>query len=235
MKLRTRLVLTLLLLAVVPLTVASVLSWWSSERAFRRLIAAEAGAIAEELGGRTGEVMGELSFRLARMQRRRAAARSSPFDDARREALAAAGRVQTREVVRSVLREVPRREGEVPFAVDEAGAVLTASEGGDRGSSKALGVGARFRQGDLAFFARGHVVTVRRDSATGFAFGIARPMGEAATEMRRIAFRNLGLGLALVALASLGILPLSRRISPRPGGPGGRGPSAWPTATWRPA
>lgn len=212
MKLRTRLVLTLLFLAVVPLTAASVLSWWSSERAFRRVIAAEAGTIAEELGGRMGEVMAELSFRLARMQQRRAAGAPSSFDDARRDALAAAGRVQAREVVRSVLGDVPRREGEVPFAVDEAGAVLTASEGETR-QLEGLGVDARVRQGELAFFARGYVVTARRDASTGFAFGIARPMGEAAAEMRRIALRNLGLGVALVALASLGILPLSRRIS----------------------
>ncbi len=214
MKLRTRLVLALLLLAVVPLTAASVLSWWSSERAFRRVIASEAGAMAEELGERMGEVVGELSWRLARMRERRSAnpGQSSPFDEARRDALAAAGPVQAREVVRSVLGEVPRRAGEVPFAVDETGTVLAPVEEDVR-KLRALGLEARWRAGESSFFRDGYVVTARGDPASGFAFGIARPMGEAAAEIRRTALRNLGLGLFLVALATLGILPLSRRIT----------------------
>ena len=111
MKLRTRLVLTFFLLAVVPLTGASVIAWLSSERSFRRVVAAEAGAMAGEISERMGEVMAELTDRLGRM-RERHAQDSGAFEQAREEALRAAEAGQTREVVRSVLEEVPRQAGE---------------------------------------------------------------------------------------------------------------------------
>jgi serine phosphatase RsbU (regulator of sigma subunit) len=212
MKLRTRLVLTFFLLAVLPLTGASLIAWLSSERSFRRVVAAEAGAMAGEIGGRMGEVVGELSLRLGRMRARHAAEDGSAFEQARKDALRAAEAVQTREVVRSVLDEVPRQEGEIPFALDEKNDVLTAREDeGDR--LRALDVSGRARRGDLAFFGQGFVVVSRRDESSGLAFGIARPMGEAAAEIRRTAARNLALGLGLVVLALLGILPLTRRIT----------------------
>jgi len=211
MKLRTRLVLALLVLAVVPLTGASVLAWLSSERSFRRVVAAQAGAMAEEIGGRMGEVVAELEDRLARMRERRAAAAGSPFAQARQDALAAAEPVQLREVVRSMLGEVPRAEGEIPFAVDDKGAVLTVSDA-DEKLLLSLDLRARLRRSELAYFEKGFVVVARRNPE-GFAFGIARPLGEAGAEIRRAAARNLALGLGLVALALLGILPLSRRIT----------------------
>jgi sigma-B regulation protein RsbU (phosphoserine phosphatase) len=45
------------------------------------------------------------------------------------------------------------------------------------------------------------------------AFGVARPLGEGLRELRTIAARNLAGGLALVGVALLGILPLSRRMT----------------------
>lgn len=212
MKLRTRLVLTFFLLAVVPLTGASVIAWLSSERSFRRVVAAEAGAMAGEIGDRMGEVVAELADRLGRRRERHAAEESTAFGQARREALRVAEAAQTREVVRSVLEEVPRQAGEIPFALDDKGEVLTAQPA-EVARLRELALPERARRGELAFFAQGFVVVARRDAATGLAFGIARPVGEAAAEIRRTAARNLGLGLGLVALALLGILPLTRRIT----------------------
>jgi serine phosphatase RsbU (regulator of sigma subunit) len=211
MKLRTRLVLTFFLLAVVPLTGASVLAWLSSERSYRRVVAAEAGKMAGEISERMGEVVAELTDRLGRM-RERHAQDSGAFEQAREEALRAAQAGQTREVVRSVLEEVPRQAGEVPFALDDQGEVLAAKPE-EVVQLRELAVPERARRGDLSFFAQGFVVVSRRDANTGLAFGIARPVGEAAAEIRRTAARNLGLGLGLVALALLGILPLTRRIT----------------------
>jgi HAMP domain-containing protein len=212
MKLRTRLVLTLLFLAVVPLTGASLFAWWSSERAFRRVLSSEAGAMAEELGGRMGEVIEELEHRLTRMRERGSEAPRSPFEAARRDALAAAEAVETRGVLQSMLGGVPRAEGEIPFAVDDRGAVLAASEP-EAHRLTALAIAPSIRAGELAFFREGFVVVARQDPGSGFAFGIARPMGKAAAELRATAVRNLGLGFGLMALALLGILPLTRRIT----------------------
>lgn len=212
MKLRTRLVLALLVLAVVPLTGASLYAYLTSERAFRLVVAAEAGALAQELGGRMDEVQNELRQRFERMRQRQAAAEGTPFAQARRDALAAAEREQLREVLRSVLGDVPRREGEIPFAVDDQGRVLAAEEK-EAGRLENLALSAFLKRGEPTFFREGFVVVAQRDADSGYFFGIARPVGEAVAQIRSTAVRNLGLGLGLVALALLGILPFSRRIT----------------------
>ena len=212
MRLRTRLVLALFLLAVVPLTGASLYAYLTSERAFRRVVAEEAGALARELGGRMNEVESELKQRFARLQSRPAGTESTPFAQARRDALAAAEREQFRPVLRSVLGDVPRGEGEIPFAVDDQGRVL-AAEDGEASRLEALSLPAFLNRGEPAFFREGFVVVAQRDADLGYWFGIARPVGEAVAQIRSTALRNLGLGLGMVSLALLGILPLSRRIT----------------------
>ena len=212
MRLRTRLVLALFLLAVVPLTGASLYAYLTSERAFRRVVAEEAGVLARELGGRMDEVQRELKERFERMQKRQAGAERTPFAQARRDALAAAEREQFREVLRSILGDVPRGEGEIPFAVDDQGRVLAAEEREAR-RLEALSLSAFLKRGEPTFFREGFVVVAQRDVDLGYSFGIARPVGEAVAQIRSTAFFNLGLGLGLVVLALLGILPFSRRIT----------------------
>ena len=212
MRLRTRLVMALFLLAVVPLTGASLYAYLTSERAFRRVVAEEAGTLARELGGRMDEVKSELKQRFERLQKRLAGTESTPFAQARRDALAAAEREQFRPVLKSVLADVPRGEGEIPFAVDDQGRVL-AAEDGEAGRLEALSLPAFLNRGEPAFFREGFVVVAQRDADLGYWFGIARPVGEAVAQIRSTALRNLGLGLGLVSLALLGILPLSRRIT----------------------
>ena len=210
MRLRTRLVLALFLLAVVPLTGASLYAYLTSERAFRRVVAEEAGVLARELGGRMDEVQSELKQRFERMQKRPTRAESTPFAKARRDALAAAEREQFREVLRSVLGDVPRGDGEIPFAVDDQGRVLAAEEKEAR-RLEGLSVSALLKSGEPTFFREGFVVVAQRDADLGHWFGIARSVGVAVGQIRSTALRNLGLGL--VALALLGILPFSRRIT----------------------
>ena len=212
MRLRTRLVLALFLLAVVPLTGASLYAYLTSERAFRRVVAEEAGVLARELGGRMDEVQSELKQRFERMQKRSAQTESTPFAQARRDALAVAEREQFREVLRSVLADVPRGEGEIPFALDDQGRVLAAEEKEAR-RLETLSLSAFLKRGEPTFFREGFVVVAQRDSDLGYSFGIARPVGEAVAQIRSTGLRNLGLGLGLVVLALLGILPFSRRIT----------------------
>ena len=212
MRLRTRLVLALFLLAVVPLTGGSLYAYLTSERAFRRVVAEEAGVLAQELGGRMEDVQTELKQRFERMQKRPDRVESTPFAEARRDALAAAERDEFREVLRSVLVTVPRGEGEIPFAVDDQGRVLAAKPA-EAARLEALALSAFLKRGAPTFFRDGFVVVAERDADLGYSFGIARPVGEAVAQIRSTALRNLGLGLGLVALALLGILPFSRRIT----------------------
>ena len=67
MKLRTRLVVAFLLLAVVPLTSVTLYSYLTTLRAFRRAVEAEAGALAEDMGGRMETVTAELGQRIEKL------------------------------------------------------------------------------------------------------------------------------------------------------------------------
>jgi serine phosphatase RsbU (regulator of sigma subunit) len=210
MTLRTRLVLALFLLAVVPLSGATVLAYVSSERAFRKAVAAEASVLAEEIGQRMADVGQELWRRLDRFQRRET--QSEAFAQARQQALAAAQQEQYKEVVRGVLGETPRRRGEIPFALDEQGQVLTADPADER-ALQAIGLRELGGGTDRATVRGDYLVVVKSGSGAGLALGIARPVGEAFRDIRRTAVFNLAVGLGLVGLALLGILPLSRRMT----------------------
>jgi len=67
MKLRTQLIVAFLLVSVVPLTAVILYSYLTSERAFRKVVEAEAGVLAEEMGKRMEAVTGELRRRIDRL------------------------------------------------------------------------------------------------------------------------------------------------------------------------
>ena len=106
-----------------------------------------------------------------------------------------------------------RDQGEIPFAIDRTGALHT-PEAADKTHLQSLGVertalvaaaGTPRRTGDW--------IIVARTAPGGITFGIARPIGESLREIRRASVRNLGLGLLVIALAFLGIIPISHRMT----------------------
>jgi serine phosphatase RsbU (regulator of sigma subunit) len=106
-----------------------------------------------------------------------------------------------------------RDQGEIPFAIDRTGALHT-PEPADKAHLQALGVertapvaasGTPRRSGDW--------IVVARRAPGGVTFGIARPIGESLREIRRASVRNLGLGLLVIALAFVGIVPISHRMT----------------------
>ena len=50
-------------------------------------------------------------------------------------------------------------------------------------------------------------------SGAGVRFGIARPVGQLLNDLRRTAARNAGLGLLFIAIALVGMVPLSGRLT----------------------
>ena len=115
--------------------------------------------------------------------------------------------------MRAVLAFAQRDRGEIAFALDKSGKLHTARPA-DADQLKALDVprlataaadGRPRRSGDW-------IVVARRD-AGGSIFGVARPLGEALREIRRTSVRNLGLGLGVIALAVIGIVPISHRMT----------------------
>jgi serine phosphatase RsbU (regulator of sigma subunit) len=115
--------------------------------------------------------------------------------------------------MQAVLAFSQREQGELPFAIDKAGK-LHVPKPADRERLQAIGVqqlapgaaqGTPQRSGDW-------IVVARRDGG-GIIFGIARPIGDALREIRRTSVRNLGFGLGVIALAVIGIVPISHKMT----------------------
>jgi len=116
-------------------------------------------------------------------------------------------------MLRGVLGFARRDQGEIPFAIDRQGALYT-PEASDKARLEQLGAertamvaasGTPRRSGDW--------IVVARRSPSGIIFGIARPIGASLREIRRASVRNLGLGLLVIALAFVGIIPISHRMT----------------------
>jgi serine phosphatase RsbU (regulator of sigma subunit) len=115
--------------------------------------------------------------------------------------------------LRMVLGFARRDQGEISFAIDRAGALYTPNNE-DKGRLQTLGVertalvaaeGTPRRTGDW--------IIVARRAPGGIIFGIARPVGESLRVIRRTSVRNLGFGMLVIALAFIGIIPISHRMT----------------------
>jgi serine phosphatase RsbU (regulator of sigma subunit) len=115
--------------------------------------------------------------------------------------------------LQSVFALSRRDQGEIPFAIDREGAIYTA-EPQHRQQLASLGVtGASTVRRDGSPQRIGDWIVVSRGDAGGLLFGIARPIGDSLREIRRTSLRNLGVGLGMIALACIGIVPISRRMT----------------------
>jgi serine phosphatase RsbU (regulator of sigma subunit) len=118
-------------------------------------------------------------------------------------------------MLRTVLPMARRDQGEIAFAIDRKGTVFTPNEA-DRPRLQLLGVAqlapVAARSGPRR---TGDWVVVARGDPRGLTLGIARPIGESLREIRSMSFRNLSMGLAVIALACIGIVPISHRMTHR--------------------
>jgi serine phosphatase RsbU (regulator of sigma subunit) len=103
-------------------------------------------------------------------------------------------------------------QGEIPFALDNSGRLYT-PDPARRSTLESLHV-ERVAAADTPQRVEDWVVVSRRDPS-GFTFGIARPLNESLRDIRRTSVRNLGFGLLVVALAIVGIVPISHRMTDR--------------------
>jgi serine phosphatase RsbU (regulator of sigma subunit) len=113
----------------------------------------------------------------------------------------------------TVLTFARRDQGEIPFAIDRQGALYTPNPE-DKSRLQALGA-ERTAEAAAAGTPRrnGDWIIVARRAPGGIIFGIARPLAESLKEIRHAAVRNLGLGLLVIAIALVGIIPISHRMT----------------------
>ena len=113
----------------------------------------------------------------------------------------------------TVFSTTRRDRGEVPFAVARDGRIYTPTKE-DQQVVETLGdvmladtPPGTFVQPDWV------IVTTADPTGSGLKFGIARPVGDSLTELRRASARNAAIGLGFIGLALIGIVPLSGRLT----------------------
>ncbi|GMV20749.1 MAG: hypothetical protein AMXMBFR57_06980 [Acidimicrobiia bacterium] len=121
--------------------------------------------------------------------------------------------IDLENVLATVFSPTRRESGEVPFAVAPDGKVYTVTEA-DRKTVEDLGPIAR-PDGPLGKTTLPDwvVFTTQDPSGSGLRFGIARPVGDSLDALRRTVGRNAGFGLLLVGILTIGVVPLSGRLT----------------------
>lgn len=119
--------------------------------------------------------------------------------------------VKPEEILGRVLGRTRRERGEIPFAVDAEGKLHAASEE-DLQKVRALPIQRSLVDSNRQIL-DGWMVVTSKDEESGLTLGVARPIRQSLEEVKRTAARNFGYGLALIAFALVGILPLSNRMT----------------------
>jgi serine phosphatase RsbU (regulator of sigma subunit) len=118
-----------------------------------------------------------------------------------------------RRTLQTVFAFARRDLGEIPFALDTDG-VLHNPDEDQRRTLESFGAAALGRAATDGRPRRaGDWLIVARQHPSGMIFGIARPIGESLREIRRASLRNLSLGLLVIAVALIGIVPISHRMT----------------------
>ncbi len=121
--------------------------------------------------------------------------------------------LKPQQVLANVFSRTRRRQGEIPFALDENGELYATDEDKRRLAPLAVATAAKGGKRGVLKVKNDWVVVTRRDEESGLTLGIAQPLGDGLKELRTAALKNLSYGLGMAGLALVGMLPLSRRLT----------------------
>lgn len=118
------------------------------------------------------------------------------------------------QVLASVFATTRRDRGEVPFAIGKDGKLYAPTDA-DRKTIEDLHLAIPTDNQSTSTITKGDwiVVTTADPSGSGLHFGIAKPVADLLSEIRKTAARNASFGLGFIALALIGIVPLSNRLT----------------------
>lgn len=130
--------------------------------------------------------------------------------------------IRPENLMRNVLRRIPRGGGAVPFALDAEGEIYTSGPeelelleevhcAGGEPLLEALAAG----HDDLCHGMSEWVVATQAAAEGELIYGIVRPIGPSLAEMRSASLRNLGVGVGLMSLSLLAAAPLANRLTRR--------------------
>jgi len=121
--------------------------------------------------------------------------------------------IRADEILSRIFERGRFAHGELQFAVDKAGNVHSPDPSHTARIQK---LGLKTVEGKPALVQscpEDWIYATAFEPVSGMTFGIVRPIGGSLGELRSTAFRNLGVGLGFIALAFLGIIPLSGRMT----------------------
>ena len=126
----------------------------------------------------------------------------------------ASAEINVPNLLATVFTTTRRERGEVPFAIGKDGKVETQTAA-DRQALDSIGLEALQADTPAGTSVRPGWIIATTNDPTGLQakFGIARPLGEAVADLWRTTALNAGFGLGLIALALVGIVPLSSRLT----------------------
>ena len=130
--------------------------------------------------------------------------------------------IRPENLMRNVLRRIPRGGGAVPFALDAEGEIYTSGPeelelleevhcAGGEPLLEALAAG----HDDLCHGMSEWVVATQAAAEGELIYGIVRPIGPSLAEMRNASLRNLGVGVGILSLSLLAVAPLSNSLTRR--------------------
>jgi serine phosphatase RsbU (regulator of sigma subunit) len=123
--------------------------------------------------------------------------------------------ISSQRLLHHVLIRTQPKQGEIPFAIDSAGKFYTTNPN-DSKKIESLAIpkpGPKAGTPQRVSTLNNWVLVTQKDAQSDLTFGIARPIGDGLGDLRRTAARNMGYGLGIVALALIGIVPLSGRMT----------------------
>jgi len=117
------------------------------------------------------------------------------------------------EMLATVFSTIRRDRGEVPFAVGKDGKIFAPSDD-DRRTIEAMKLPPPEGQ-TTTTITKGDwiIVTTAGPPGSNLHFGIAKPVGDLLSDLRKTAARNATFGLGFIGLALIGIVPLSGRLT----------------------
>lgn len=125
----------------------------------------------------------------------------------------ASAEVNLDNLLMTVFSTTRRDQGEVPFAVAKDGKIYTQSAA-DRKVVESLGDAVKpTAKLGTSMVADWIIVTNTDPSGSGLRFGIARPVGDSLSALRKTAGRNAGLGLLLIGFALVVVVPVSQGLT----------------------
>ncbi len=118
------------------------------------------------------------------------------------------------QVLATVFSTTRRDRGEVPFAIGKDGKIYSPTDD-DRRAIEGMKLPVPPAGQTSTTVTKGDwiVVMTADPSGSGLQFGIAKPVADSLSELRKTAARNASFGLGFIGLALVGIVPLSGRLT----------------------